>query len=80
MLQYTKEQAIQAKHNKVFKNLYTKMIQATNAMLCILKNLLKRYEDYLEFECDFHNVLIYPREDKQKTTAILPFFIMEEDI
>jgi hypothetical protein len=38
------------------------------------------YVDYIEFECDFHNVFIYPDTNKDKSEAILPFCITKEDI
>jgi hypothetical protein len=79
-LQYTKEQAVQAKHHKSFQKWCTHNLSKANLMLHILKSIMTRYEAYLQFECDFHNVFIYPHADKQATTTMLPFCIMEEDI
>jgi hypothetical protein len=56
------------------------LIQEANVMVHIPKHLMKRYKYYLESECDFHNVFIYPHTNKKKSTAMLPFCITEEEI
>jgi hypothetical protein len=56
------------------------LIQETKVMLHIPKSLLKRCEDYLVFECDFHKIFIYPHKNKKKSTTMIPFIISKEDI
>jgi hypothetical protein len=40
---------------------------------------MDKYEDFLLFECTFHNVFIYPCTNKKAETTMLPLCITEED-
>jgi hypothetical protein len=38
------------------------------------------YVGYLLFECNFHNIFIYPSDDQGDSLALLLFGVIEEDI
>jgi hypothetical protein len=79
-LQHTKDRSIQVENNTSFEMWFTKLQQVVMPTLRIPCNIMDRYEDYLLFECNFHNVFIYPHTDMKVETRMLPFCIIEEDI
>jgi hypothetical protein len=79
-MKYNKDKVIQARNNTSFELRFTKMIQVDIQGLCILHKIMEKYEDYLLFNCNFHNIFISPRVDPKVETRMLPFCIIEEDI
>jgi len=53
---------------------------SSNERVYIQEYFNDRYDHYLHFKSDFHNVFISPSATDDKIEGKLPFFIMERDI
>jgi hypothetical protein len=66
---------VQDEHGNYFQEWFTQSIFILDTMVHIPKFLLKRYTEYLYFECDFNNLFIYPDIASDNIEARLPFLI-----
>jgi hypothetical protein len=65
---------------KAFRQWYTQLINASTESFRIPTHIFDRYEGYIKFKCNFHNVLISSQVANGNTKSIIPFCITKRDI
>ena len=79
-LQYSMYKTAQRETNIAFQLWYMDMLITTTEEYRVPRNLVERYNDFIYFEVDTHNVFITLHSNLSHPSNILPFYITNEDI